>query len=74
MTKLAAGFALTVVAFSGAAAANPPERTPGSRAPDARAQSGAAAATDARVYTAQLRRCESLTASKKRACVDAARR
>ena len=39
-----------------------------------RAQSGAAAAIDARVFTAQLRRCEGLDPPRKLACVEAAKR
>lgn len=42
--------------------------------PDARAQSGAAAAEDASIYLAQLKRCEALARAQRDACVDVARR
>lgn len=44
------------------------------RQPADKAQSGAAAANDARIYTAQLRRCEGLRPERKLACVEAAKR
>ena len=43
--------------------------------PDARAQSGATAADEARIYTAELKRCEGLTETQQReACVETARK
>lgn len=42
--------------------------------PDPRAQSGAEAADEARIYTAQLRRCEGLDGALRDACVEAAKR
>lgn len=41
---------------------------------DDKAQSGAAAANDARIYTAHLRRCEGLRPDRKLTCVEAAKR
>lgn len=42
--------------------------------PASRAQSGAAAADEARIYTAQLRRCEGFDGARRDACVEAAKR
>lgn len=41
---------------------------------DARALSGAEAADEARIFTAQLRRCEGFSGTQREACVEAARR
>lgn len=41
---------------------------------DARAQSGAEAADEARIYTAELRRCEGFSGAQRETCVDAAKR
>ena len=41
---------------------------------DARALSGAEAADEARIFTAQLRRCEGFSGTQRGACVEAARR
>jgi hypothetical protein len=41
---------------------------------DPRAQSGAEAADEARIYSARLRRCEDLRGVQRGACVDAAKR
>lgn len=41
---------------------------------DRKAQSGATAADEARIYTAQLRRCEGQSGEQREACVEAARR
>jgi len=42
--------------------------------PEAKAQSGAAAADEARIYTAQLKRCEGLSGTQREACVELARK
>lgn len=41
---------------------------------DARAQSGAEAADEARIYTSELRRCEGFSGAQRTTCVDAAKR
>ena len=69
---LTGGLALALVAVSVGAA--PGAERQARQAPDARAQSGAAAVADARGYTAQLRHCESLPAAQRPACVAAAKR
>lgn len=51
------------------------EETGNARQPaEDKAQSGAAAANGARVYTVLLRRCEGLRPDRKLACVEAAKR
>lgn len=41
---------------------------------DSKAQSGAEAADEARIYTAQLRRCEGFSGPQRETCVEAAKR
>ncbi|HEX7812443.1 MAG TPA: hypothetical protein VF460_11085 [Burkholderiales bacterium] len=44
------------------------------RPTDPKAQSGAEAADEARIYTARLRQCEGFQGAQREACVDAAKR
>jgi hypothetical protein len=53
---------------------DPAPRAPAIAVPETKAQSGAAAADEARIFTARLRHCEELPGAQRDACVELARK
>ena len=73
-TLLAAGLAAMSVSVSAEEGVPRMSREHGQEIPPGKAQSGATAADEARIYMAQLRRCEGFSGAQREACVEMARK